>query len=147
MIRKRLLLKRDQPEAERCFGSLFYRSSWLAETMEPGDADVKAPRVRPDFYHCVPHGWEPNATVRFKRTWALVGSDVSHQAEAGVPRAAILLHDGTRDEHTLGCILVGSRRGISRGEPALLEDVNGEAMERLRDLIGNNDFYLTIMGG
>lgn len=28
---------------------------------------------------------------------------------------------------------------------ALLELVNGEAMERLRDLIGNNDFYLTIM--
>lgn len=145
MRRKRLLIKRDKPEAERCFGSLFWKSSWLAETMEPGDADVKFQRLPPGFYHCVPHGWEPATTLRFKRTWALVGANVSAQPETGVQRAACVFHDGTRDEHTLGCVLMGSRRGVSRGEPALLESIEGEAMERLRDLIGHNDFYLTIM--
>jgi hypothetical protein len=65
----------------------------------------------------------------------------------GVSRFAVLLHDGARDEHTLGCILLGSRRGISRGEPGLLEDVEGEAMERLRLIVGCDRFYLTIKEG
>lgn len=143
----RLTLKRDRIEDERSMGVLFNSKNhaWVAETMEPGDADVKAPRLPPGFYHCVPHGWEPKTNLRFKQTWALVGANVSAQPEYGVPRSAVLFHDGTRDEHTLGCILTGSSRGVSKGEPALLENVNGEAMERLRDLIGNNDFYLTIV--
>lgn len=146
----RLTLLRDAPGHERTLGALLHGQLVIAQTMEPGDADVRADgvpmRVRPGWYRCEPHGWGAEA-VRFKRTWALVGHDVSHFPEPGVARSAVLLHDGTRDEHTLGCILVGSRRGVSRGEPGLLEDVEGEAMDRLRDLIGNAPFGLSIIGG
>lgn len=149
MRRKRLLIKRDKAQPERCFGTLLYRGGWVAETMEPGDADVRADgvpmRLPPGFYHCVPHGWDPGTSLRFKKTWALVGANVAAQKEPGVDRDAVLFHDGTRDEHTIGCVLVGSWRGESKGEPALLEKAQGEAMERLRDIVGHNDFYLIIM--
>lgn len=146
----RLTLLRDAPGPDRTFGVLMNGQMALCQTMEPGDADVRADgvpmRVKPGWYRCESHGWGPEA-VRFKQTWALVGHDVSHFPEPGVARSAVLIHDGTRDEHTIGCILVGTRRGVSRGEPALLEDVEGEAMNKLRNLIGNAPFGLSIVGG
>lgn len=140
----RLTLLREKPEAERCFGVLMDGQLVLCQTMEPGDADTKAPRVAPGWYRCEPHGWGPEA-VRFRQTWALVGHDVSHFPEPGVARSAILLHAGNTDEQTLGCILVGIRRGTLNGEPALLD--SRVAMDALRDLIGNGPFGLSIVGG
>ena len=144
---KRFTLTRDTFEPERTFGRLTAGAQWIAETLEPGDADVDHPRIPAGFYHCVRHGWEPGATVRFKRTWALVGSSVSHQVQLGVPRSTSLFHDGARDEHTHGCVLLGSVRGISRGEPGLLEKVEGEALDRLRAAANGHEFYLTILEG
>jgi hypothetical protein len=83
--------------------------------------------------------------VRFRQTWALVGRDVSHFPEPGVARSAVLLHAGNVDEQTRGCILVGMRRGEINGEPAVLD--SRAAMDALRDLIGNDPFGLSIVGG
>lgn len=140
---KRLTLIREGIEAERTHGTLFIGSSFLAYTMEPGSGDTEHPRVAPGFYLCECHGWEPDSPVRFRQTWALVGHDLSHQPEPGVPRSAILFHAGNVDEHTQGCILVGMHRGMMNGEPAVHE--SRMAMDRMRDLIGHDAFYLTIM--
>lgn len=141
---KRLILIREKPGADRTLGALHYGSRLMAYTMEPGIEDAAAPRVRPGWYVCEPHGWGPEA-VRFKQTWALVGDGVSHFPEPGVARSAILLHAGNRDEETRGCILVGVRRGELGGEPAVL--ASRDAMDSLRDLIGNRPFGLSIMEG
>lgn len=143
--RKRLLLKREDPGKDRTFGSLFFGSNWVCETMEPGDADVDHPRVDPGLYVLDPHGWEPSSVLRFRQTWALVGRDVAHQRTDGIARSAVLFHAGNRDEDTLGCILVGLTRGMLEGEPALLR--SREAMVKMRDLIGPNMAELVIMGG
>lgn len=140
----RFKLKRDKADAERCFGKLYLYGKLICETMEPGDEDVKAPRLPAGFYHCTPHGWEAKTKLTYKKTWALNGLDVSRQPEIGVKRAAVLFHSGARDEHTLGCILTGVGRGESKGEPGLLNAYIGEAMDRLRKIVGNNAFYLTI---
>lgn len=141
---QRLVLKRDKPNNEYTYGKLYIGSKLICETMEPGILDVNAPRVKPGFYHCVPHGWEEGTRFKYKKTWALIGQDVSHQPKLGVKRAAILFHSGARDEHTLGCVLTGVSRGTSNGEPSLVNAYIGEAMDKMRDIIGNRQFYLTI---
>ena len=142
---KRLILIREKAEPERTFGALHYGSRFVAFTLEPGDADTAAPRVPAGFYHCTTHGWESNAPVKYRETWALNGSICSAQPESGVPRAAILLHAGNRDDDTRGCIIVGLKRGEIHGEPGVLE--SKAAMDSVRKLIGHGQFYLTIMEG
>lgn len=139
---KRLDLWREKPQSDWTIGRLEYGATSLGPTLEPGYDDRTAPRVPAGFYHCTPHGWEPGTTLRFKQTWALNGAEVSRQREKGVPRAACVFHGGTRDEHTAGCILRGVSINRSGAEPLLSGST--EAMDRMRELIGNNDFYLTI---
>lgn len=145
MKRLRFILRREKAGPDRTFGSLFLGQMWQCETMEPGNDDALEPRVDPGFYLLEPHGWDPGARVRFKRTWALVGKDVTHQPEPGVKRAAILIHAGNRDDETRGCVLVGLSRGMLLGEPALLR--SRDAMERLRESIGPNLAELIVMDG
>ena len=140
----RLTLLRETPGADRTMGVLLYGQLVLCQTMEPGDADLEAPRVAPGWYRCEPHGWGPE-DVKFRQTWALVGRDVAHFPEPGVARSAVLLHAGNTDDQTRGCIVVGKRRGEINCEPAVLD--SRVAMDALRDLIGSNPFGLTIIGG
>ncbi len=141
---KRLILIREESGPDRTFGSIFWRDRFVCHTLEPGDNDTLAPRVPPGFYHLTPHGWAPDSPVKFKDTWALNGEIVSAQPEAGVPRAAVLIHAGNIDDQTRGCILPGLGRGVVNGEPAVTQ--SKAAMEELRDIIGNGQAYLTIMG-
>lgn len=142
---KRLILIREKPEPDRTFGALYIRDRFICHTLEPGDEDKKAPRVPPGFYHLTPHGWEPNSGVKYRETWALNGANVSHQAEHGVPRSAVLIHSGNVDDDTRGCILPGLGLGVVNGEMGVTQ--SKAAVETLRDLIGNGQAYLTIMGG
>ena len=144
MSLKRLILIREKPDTDRTFGAIYYRDRFVCHTLEPGDLDKLAPRVPPGFYHLTPHGWGPNSVVKFRETWALNGETVSHQAEAGIPRSAVLLHAGNIDDQTRGCILPGLGRGVVNGEPAVTQ--SKAAMEELRDIIGNGQAYLTIVG-
>lgn len=93
---------------------------------------------------CIPAGeyearpWE---SARFPGTWRL---------EAVPERSAILTHQGNLAgdfekgyvRHSLGCILVGDRRGWIRGQKAVLLSV--VAMRRLREAIGRRAFRIRI---
>jgi hypothetical protein len=143
MRRKRLTLIREPQKPQWTNGVLLVGSTFVCHTMEPGSEDAVSPIIDPGFYLLEPHGWEPETQLKFKRTWALVGQDVSHQPEAGTRRAAILLHAGNVDAQTRGCILVGISRSVSGS--CLIE--SRVALEKLRDIIGNDEAFLTIIRG
>ncbi len=139
---KRFILTRRWFEDERTIGELWCEGEWVAFTMEPGFADVDAPRVKFGFYHLVRHDLQE---YKFRDTWALVGEGVSHQPEEGIPRSAVLFHKGNWDEDTVGCILLGMTISHMNGETATR--ASGDAMDRLRSFLGSADAYLTIEGG
>ena len=138
---KRLTLIRRWYEPERTVGELHCEGEFVAFTMEPGNADTDAPRVPLGFYHLVRHD---TPGMKYRDTWALVGRDVSHQPQGGL-RSAVLFHAGNLDEHTKGCILIGSHIGRLDDETAMVD--SRRAMTRLRDLLGTSEAYLTIRGG
>ena len=138
---KRLTLTRRWYEADRTIGELHCEGEFVAFTMEPGGADTDAPRVPVGFYHLERHD-APG--LKFKDTWALCGSVVSHEPREGM-RVAVLFHAGNYDEQTLGCILLGERIGRLKDETALLDSL--DAMARLRGILGTGEGYLTIRGG
>lgn len=139
---KRLLIRRRTPQDELTFGELSLGTSRITYTMEPGNKDVSHPRVNPGFYVMEPHGWNVTEGTKYKDTWALIGKGVSHFPEPGIARSAILMHHGNLDSNTLGCILQGMAIGELLGKPALLQ--SDKAMDRLRELIGNNYAWLEI---
>lgn len=146
---KRLILKRGWYQDERTIGELYTSAGeFLAYTMEPGRLDTDSPRVPSGFYFLKRHGWAPDTRLRFKKTWALVGRSVVHQAgDAGYRdgvRTAVVFHRGVRDEHTLACPLLGTLIDRSRDELALAG--GEEAMARLRDFLGEADASLVIEG-
>jgi hypothetical protein len=85
-------------------------------------------------YRCIPHGWEPNTKVKKKRTWEITN----------VPdRSAILIHIANTASQLEGCVAVGQIRGRLNGKHAVLE--SAKAINRLREIIGNNVFTITII--
>lgn len=139
---KRIDLWREKPTSEWTIGRLEFGATQLGPTLEPGYGDRDYPRVPAGFYHCTPHGWAPATTLRFKRTWALNGWDVARQPEAGVPRSAVVFHGGVHDEHSQGCILRGT--SIRRDGPRPLLAGQEAAMDQMRALVGEREFYLLI---
>lgn len=57
-------------------------------------------------------------------------------------RTVILIHNGNFEKETLGCILVGLKGGSMQDQPAILD--SRQALDKLRSLIGRNDFELEI---
>lgn len=139
---KRLTLTRRWYEDERTLGELHIGSEFIAFTMEPGSADTDAPRLPTGFYHMVRHDGNE---FRYKDTWALEGRDVTHQPWPGISRSAVLIHAGNTDEQTKGCIMLGMSIGRLRGETATV--ASGDALNKLRGILGDAEAYLTIKGG
>lgn len=142
MISYRLELVRRWFEPERTVGELYIGGVPRLFTLEPGSVDVEYPRIPTGFYLLERHGWESESRVKYKQTWAIVGADVSHFHEPGVPRSAVLFHSGNWDEETRGCPLLGVSIGHTRGETAMI--ASREAMNILREEIGDRDALLTI---
>ena len=138
----RLRLVRRWHDDDRTIGELYAGSEWIAYTMEPGRKDTEHPRIPTGFYALERHD-DPG--FKYRDTWALVGRDVSHQVERGVPRAAVLFHAGNLDEQTRGCILLGLGIGRMNDEPSVTP--SGAAMDKLRATIGKAQAYLVIEGG
>jgi hypothetical protein len=138
---KRLTLTRHWYDDDRTIGLLEIGDEWISYTMEPGKNDVDSPKLPAGFYHLVRHD---NPEFRYEDTWALVGIDVSHQPEPGISRFSILFHGGNTDEQTAGCILLGTTIGRVRDEVAMVS--SKDALNKLRNILGNAEAYLTIKG-
>lgn len=90
-------------------GMLRMNRDYLCDTLEdPDNNNEKGISCIPEGeYLCVPHNG-----VKYKNVWRL----------EGVPnREAILIHSGNTIKDTRGCILVGRKRGVLNGLPAVLE--------------------------
>lgn len=132
---KRVKIIRDR-QPVRTFGKLYVGNTFICDTLEPTDL-----MMPPGFYVCVPHGWEPNSKFTYKETWALVGKDVSHQPEPNIKHSAVLFHAGNWVRDSRACILPGTK-ALLENEPAVSS--SGKAMDKLRLILGNRSFYLTI---
>jgi hypothetical protein len=98
------------------------------------------------FYSCIPEGkYElvPYKRPNGQKVWALVNAslgvylhkvDRKHDHE----RYLCLMHPGNLVEHTQGCILPGLRRGIIKGQRAVVKSGfrAGYAMDLLAKLLG-----------
>ncbi|MGG7581694.1 DUF5675 family protein [Rhizobium sp. Nf11,1] len=84
-------------------------------------------------YQCVPHGWEPGATVSKPKVWQL----------QNVPgRSAILIHVGNTTKDTEGCILAGMGMMVTQTLSSISD--SRIAIDLMRKEIGANPFLLTI---
>lgn len=108
------------------FGRLYIDGAYVCETLEdPWNDNHHGNSCIPrGVYPCIPHGWEDDSPVKFKRVW-----EVTHVQG----RSAILIHEGNTIEDTHGCILVGSQRGALSGRPAILK--SRQALSHLRDIL------------
>ncbi len=59
-------------------------------------------------------------------------------------RFGILIHSGNIVSHTLGCLIIGARRGRLAGRRAVLN--SRTSLGELVDIVGEEAFKLTIMG-
>jgi hypothetical protein len=93
----------------------------------PKRATDKDSRIPAGTYTCKPY-----SGTKYKDVYIL----------ENVPnRSAILIHWGSYEEHTLGCILIGNKQ-VKSPKPAVFE--SKKCFERFRSLIGKNSFTLTI---
>ena len=82
---------------------------------------------------CVPRDeylLEPHSTEKYPRTWALLGSGVSHSEIEGVPRYACVLHKAIFPSDLEGCLTLAksiSCYGAAHGPR--------EAMDEFRELV------------
>ena len=86
-------------------------------------------RVPAGTYKCTPHGWN-GEPVKYKQVWRL---------EDKPPRSAVLIHNGNDYTNTGGCLLVG----LTKSPDFVGRSV--EALNILRDFIGNRGFMLEII--
>jgi hypothetical protein len=130
----RATLTRFQDDGDCTLGKLEVKGRVFCTLEEPWKDNKRSISCIPaGTYRVVPHGWEPGTKVRFKRAYRLVGTE---------PRTAILIHTGNTTADIEGCILVGMQHGVLAGKQAVL--YSAPAMEALRELVGRQEFILTI---
>lgn len=89
---------------------------------------TKDNRIPSGRYECVPY----NGT-KYKDVYLV----------QNVPgRSAILFHWGNWEEDTEGCIILGSKAGMLKSRPAVMNSMN--CFKKFRELIGREKFILEI---
>lgn len=90
---------------------------------------------------CIPAGtyicrWLPRSSSgKYRNVWWL--QDVPG-------RSGVLIHSGNYYWHSTGCIILGKRHGRLGKDTAVLS--SHAAMRELREIVGEEDFRLTITG-
>jgi len=130
-------LTRQKDDGQCTLGTLVFSTGQTFKTIERPwlNNQRQVSCIPPGTYTCVPHGWEPNATVREKKAYLLLGTE---------PRTAILIHPANWAAQLMGCIAPGMSSGILGGKPAVLS--SQAAMASIRQIVGQNKFQLTIKG-
>lgn len=76
-----------------------------------------------------------SASGKYKNVWHI----------QNVPnRGGILIHNGNFVSHSKGCLILGFKKGVLGGTPAVLQSRKG--MRELNKAINENEFNLTIIG-
>lgn len=135
------VVQREVAQPDRTMGAWLHNGRLWFHTIEPGDADLRFPRIPPGLYVARPWEWRAGSKAKFPRTWVLQGPGVSFTKRPGF-RWPILVHWGNLDENTEGCIVIGRSRGMLNGEPAVLDSVR--AVNRMRELVGPRKFTLEV---
>lgn len=130
-------LTRQKDDGKATLGTLTFSTGQVFKTIERPwlNNQRQVSCIPPGTYTCVPHGWEPNATVREKKAYLLLGTE---------PRTAILIHPANWADQLMGCIAPGMSSGILSGKPAVLS--SQAAMAAICQIVGQNKFQLTIQG-
>ena len=90
---------------------------------------------------CIPSGGykcrylERSASGKYRNIYLIEGAQ---------GRVGILTHNGNLVIHTRGCLLIGKRRGILSGQPAILS--SRTALAEFVALMDKQDFFLYIIG-
>ncbi len=90
---------------------------------------------------CIPAGdytvtfMERSASGKYRNVYHIQGVE---------GRSGILIHSGNTVNHTLGCLIVGKRRGWLGRRRAVLNSRSG--LRQLVDVLGKEPFKLTIVG-
>jgi len=101
---------------------IFTLENPLRETLEDS-------RIPDGDYECSPYSSEKHKDVYLIKN---------------VPeRSSILFHHGNTEADTRGCIILGLIASTANGVPRV--DASKVAIEKFRQLIGNDDFILTIV--
>lgn len=90
---------------------------------------------------CIPAGQysvsylERSASGKYRNVW---------HVEDVPGRSGVLIHTGNVVSHSRGCLIIGKRRGLLQGQPAVLN--SRTALVELNSLLGGQDFNLLIVG-
>lgn len=125
-------LYRDMFLPEATLGSLMVGGIWFRTIERPWLNNCSN-------VSCIPEGVyradyvERSGSGKYRKVWWL-------RAVPG--RSGVLVHSGNLASHSRGCIILGSRRGFLRGQPAVLGSKT--AMAALYDLVGPNGLRIEI---
>lgn len=127
-------LLRDVYSSQATEGRLIIGDTILYTLEEPWRGNLRSVSCIPKGkYKVVPHNWADRKGLRFSRVWHITN----------VPnRDAILIHTGNTTADIEGCVLVGLTRGKIGRVPAVMQ--SRLAISKMRDIIGQNGFTLTI---
>jgi len=90
---------------------------------------------------CIPAG---DYTVTFMRRSSSGKYRNVYHIQGVEGRSGILIHAGNTVNHTLGCLIIGKRRGWLGGRRAVLNSRTG--LRQLVNVMGTEPFKLTIVG-
>ena len=133
MTRKAFLF-RDTRRSDVTLGEMITdRKNWY-QILEPpwlnNQSNISC--IPPGTYRC--EFMAQSASGKYKNVYWL----------RGVPsRSGILIHSGNVVDHTLGCLIIGERRGSLAGKPAVLSSKT--ALRHLVQDMGKEPFELTIL--
>ncbi|MFT6841386.1 MAG: hypothetical protein ACJASR_000146 [Psychroserpens sp.] len=127
---QQIVLRRFLLSNKAFIGKLYLDKQCIAVTLENPWLDNEP------FISCIPKGdYEVNkySSKKYPNVWELQNVD---------GRSKILIHNGNKEKHTQGCILVGDKWGNLSDELAVLN--SKKTLNKLRSIL-DDDFLLKII--